>query len=312
MGTKVTSSSGSVLEEPEIQKLQMQAKIFKENSLNKLNALKLTTQLLEKESILYQQAFAQLFGDSFRTFKFQLSQHMNNLETLLNAETLHEMDSKSALSVIKLQFERFINSDLLKPLDIYSRSFSSDQEEVDELESEKADFSNIYDLLLEECVSKDVTCSYLHSLSDLNANTELQCLWVPTGKLLNSCTGKVDSEPAHGSIVDIPHIHACKQTLGLSAGTSFNGQKQQRIDLNADALYNEKQENLRVCIQGLVPSMLMTFNTSKIQQNKIAVQASCINGNDVEHRHSSLGRQCKMASAENNTSGPVPQSSKAV
>ncbi|GJU27502.1 hypothetical protein Tco_1166123 [Tanacetum coccineum] len=106
MGTKVTSSSGSVLEEPEIQKLQMQAKIFKENSLNKLNALKSTTQLLERQSILYQQAFAQLFGDSVRTFKFQLSQHMNNLETLLNAETLHEMDSKSALSVIKLQFER--------------------------------------------------------------------------------------------------------------------------------------------------------------------------------------------------------------
>ncbi|GJQ95692.1 hypothetical protein Tco_0006831 [Tanacetum coccineum] len=70
--------------------------------------------------------------------------------------------------------------------------------------------------------------------------------WVPTGKLFNSCTGKVDSEPTHGSIVDIPHIHACKQTLGLSAGKSFNGQKQQRIDLNADALYNAKQENLRV------------------------------------------------------------------
>ncbi|GJW84718.1 retrovirus-related pol polyprotein from transposon TNT 1-94 [Tanacetum coccineum] len=49
------------------------------------------------------------------------------------------------------------------------------EKEVDELESEKADFSNIYDLLLEECVSKDVTCSYLHSLSDLNAYAELQC-----------------------------------------------------------------------------------------------------------------------------------------
>ncbi|GJS07575.1 hypothetical protein Tco_0364371 [Tanacetum coccineum] len=49
------------------------------------------------------------------------------------------------------------------------------EKEIDELESEKADFSNIYDLLLEECVSKDVTCSYLHSLSDLNAYTELQC-----------------------------------------------------------------------------------------------------------------------------------------
>ncbi|GJS98968.1 hypothetical protein Tco_0820138 [Tanacetum coccineum] len=52
------------------------------------------------------------------------------------------------------------------------------EKEMDELESEKADFSNIYDLLLEECVSKDVTCSYLHSLSDLNANTELQCLYL--------------------------------------------------------------------------------------------------------------------------------------
>ncbi|GJT13927.1 retrovirus-related pol polyprotein from transposon TNT 1-94 [Tanacetum coccineum] len=52
------------------------------------------------------------------------------------------------------------------------------EKEVDELESKKADFSNIYDLLLEECVSKDVTCSYLHSLSDLNAYAELQCLYL--------------------------------------------------------------------------------------------------------------------------------------
>ncbi|GJS10159.1 hypothetical protein Tco_0366955, partial [Tanacetum coccineum] len=91
MGTKVTSSSGSVLEEPEIQKLQMQAKIFKENSLNKLNALKSTTQLLERQSILYQQAFAQLFGDSVRTFKFQLSQHMNNLEYSLKDREVKEI-----------------------------------------------------------------------------------------------------------------------------------------------------------------------------------------------------------------------------
>ncbi|GJU18995.1 hypothetical protein Tco_1146961 [Tanacetum coccineum] len=52
------------------------------------------------------------------------------------------------------------------------------EKELDELESEKADFSNIYDLLLEECVSKDVTCSYLHSLSDLNAHTELKCMYL--------------------------------------------------------------------------------------------------------------------------------------
>ncbi|GJY15903.1 hypothetical protein Tco_0386325, partial [Tanacetum coccineum] len=52
------------------------------------------------------------------------------------------------------------------------------EKEVDELESEKTNFSNIYDLLLEECVSKDVISSYLHSLSNLNAHTELQCLYL--------------------------------------------------------------------------------------------------------------------------------------
>ncbi|GJY37111.1 retrovirus-related pol polyprotein from transposon TNT 1-94 [Tanacetum coccineum] len=36
----------------------------------------------------------------------------------------------------------------------------------------------MYDLLLEECVSKDVICSYLHSLSELNAHTELQCMYL--------------------------------------------------------------------------------------------------------------------------------------
>ncbi|GJW83597.1 hypothetical protein Tco_0156742 [Tanacetum coccineum] len=50
------------------------------------------------------------------------------------------------------------------------------EKEIDKLESDKADFSNMYDILLQECVSNDVMCSYLHSLSDLDAHTELQCL----------------------------------------------------------------------------------------------------------------------------------------
>ncbi|GJX36501.1 hypothetical protein Tco_0248058 [Tanacetum coccineum] len=37
--------------------------------------------------------------------------------------------------------------------------------------------------------------------------------WIPTGKLFDSCTSKVHSEPPHGSNVDIPNIHECKQTL---------------------------------------------------------------------------------------------------
>ncbi|GJY12461.1 hypothetical protein Tco_0381770 [Tanacetum coccineum] len=56
-----------------------------------------------------------------------------------------------------------------------------------------------------------------------------------------------------------------KTDLNRHIGTSFNGQKQQRIDLNADALYNEKQENLRVC-SGLAPPRQMTsdHNSSEL------------------------------------------------
>ncbi|GJQ97739.1 hypothetical protein Tco_0008878 [Tanacetum coccineum] len=58
--------------------------------------------------------------------------------------------------------------------------------------------------------------------------------WIPTGKLFDSCTSKVDSEPPHGSNVDIPNIHECKQTLDVSVGTSINVQKEQSLDLSAE------------------------------------------------------------------------------
>ncbi|GKA86590.1 retrovirus-related pol polyprotein from transposon TNT 1-94 [Tanacetum coccineum] len=52
------------------------------------------------------------------------------------------------------------------------------EKEIDELESDKVKFTNMYDILLQDCVSNDVMCSYLHSLSDLDAHTELQCLYL--------------------------------------------------------------------------------------------------------------------------------------
>nr|GEY96436.1 hypothetical protein [Tanacetum cinerariifolium] len=41
------------------------------------------------------------------------------------------------------------------------------EKEIDELESDKAKFLNMYDEILQQCISKDVMCSYLMSLSDL-------------------------------------------------------------------------------------------------------------------------------------------------
>ncbi|GKC04241.1 hypothetical protein Tco_0995851 [Tanacetum coccineum] len=101
-----------------MQQLQKKAKILKENSLNKFNALKTTTQRLERQTFtnfpLFQRGFSHLFHTDVRTFKYELFQNMNNLEKQLNNEILHEKDSKSALSVIKVQFEMFIHSEMLK------------------------------------------------------------------------------------------------------------------------------------------------------------------------------------------------------
>ncbi|GJX61241.1 hypothetical protein Tco_0294141 [Tanacetum coccineum] len=118
MGTKVTSSSGSVLEEPEIQKLQMQAKNLKENSLNKLNALKTTIQHLSSSnhSMYYEfrEAFHRLFDANEGLFRSVLSRNMQNLEMQFSNETLHEKDSNSELRAIKGQFEHFIHSKMFE------------------------------------------------------------------------------------------------------------------------------------------------------------------------------------------------------
>ncbi|GJS56266.1 retrovirus-related pol polyprotein from transposon TNT 1-94 [Tanacetum coccineum] len=109
-------------------------------------------------------------------------------ETKLHAMSLAEADHK----VVRLGINPMIQPEpedlpkdnpkleiaVLREMNDDLEYVNSLEKELDELESEKADFSNIYDLLLEECVSKDVTCSYLHSMSDLNAYTELQCLYL--------------------------------------------------------------------------------------------------------------------------------------
>ncbi|GJR40541.1 hypothetical protein Tco_1216225 [Tanacetum coccineum] len=52
--------------------------------------------------------------------------------------------------------------------------------------------------------------------------------WIPTRKILASCTSKAD-----GANVDISKIRECKQTLDLSACTCINVQKEQSFDLSA-------------------------------------------------------------------------------
>ncbi|GJS56271.1 hypothetical protein Tco_0629633 [Tanacetum coccineum] len=96
------------------------------------------------------------------------------------------------------------------------------------------------------------------------------CLrWVPTGRLFNSCTSKVENEPTHGSMVDIPHIHAYKQTLGLSAGTSLMVKSKQRIGINCGREFR----------------VLIGYDLKSFDENEV---------NDVNriHRHEDRGLIC--------------------
>nr|GFA52881.1 hypothetical protein [Tanacetum cinerariifolium] len=101
METKDTLSSSSDSEEQEIQQLQNHAKILKDNSLNKLNALQTTIQHLSSSNYSmynkFRDAFHRLFEVDERTFKSVLSRNMQNLERQLNKETLHEKNSNSDL-----------------------------------------------------------------------------------------------------------------------------------------------------------------------------------------------------------------------
>nr|GEZ54848.1 hypothetical protein [Tanacetum cinerariifolium] len=65
---------------------------------------------------------------------------------------------------------------------------------IDELESKKAEFSYMYDVILHDCVSKDVMCSYLMSLSDLDALDELQCLYLHKVKECDCLAQKLSNQ----------------------------------------------------------------------------------------------------------------------
>nr|GEV80947.1 retrovirus-related Pol polyprotein from transposon TNT 1-94 [Tanacetum cinerariifolium] len=80
---------------------------------------------------------------------------------------------------IKTQNDSFIFAHELKQeMHADLKYVESLEKEIDELESDKAKFLNMYDMILQECVSNDVMCSYLLSLSDLDVLAELQCLYL--------------------------------------------------------------------------------------------------------------------------------------
>ncbi|GJT33927.1 hypothetical protein Tco_0924346 [Tanacetum coccineum] len=116
------------------------------------------------------------------------------LRLQLEKENLHEVKAKTCLEVLRTQFKEFFASKGVN---------SSDH--------------------LNQCGYRRCNFSSLPGLR-----------WIPTEKdVLPICTTKVDSEPPNGSNEDITNPYECDQTLNvsagtlnLSAGTSFNPNKE--------------------------------------------------------------------------------------
>ncbi|GJU43137.1 hypothetical protein Tco_1200403 [Tanacetum coccineum] len=61
---------------------------------------------------------------------------------------------------------------------LYLKYVQSLKKEVDKLQTNKNKFSKEYDLLLQECVSKDIMYSILYSFESLDEKIEMQCLYL--------------------------------------------------------------------------------------------------------------------------------------
>ncbi|GJV40974.1 retrovirus-related pol polyprotein from transposon TNT 1-94 [Tanacetum coccineum] len=79
------------------------------------------------------------------------------------------------------------------------------ENEINKLEYDKAEFSNMYDMLLQECVSN------LHSLSDLDAHTELQCLYLHKVKECECLAQKLSKQTE--SIKQMKNDTVCKEKV---------------------------------------------------------------------------------------------------
>ncbi|GJT48019.1 hypothetical protein Tco_0974176 [Tanacetum coccineum] len=149
-------------------------------TLEKESRSKLNKDLVRPYDYTTLNSLYEIFKPPTQEYHVQLA-HAN--EDHFRAPTAHDMEIliKTCLMplAIKTQNDSFIFvHELKQEMHDDLKYIESLKKEIDELESDKAEFSNMYDILLQECVSNDVMCSYLHSLSDLDAHTKLQCLYL--------------------------------------------------------------------------------------------------------------------------------------
>ncbi|GJU44719.1 retrovirus-related pol polyprotein from transposon TNT 1-94 [Tanacetum coccineum] len=183
--------------------------------------------------------------------------------------------------------------------ELYDSYVESLEKEIDELESDKADFSNMYDLLLQECVSKDVMCSYLHFLSDLDAHTELQCLYLYKVKECKCLAQKLSTQTKTQCQEQIKNDTVCKQ----NRSTVFLKECEQYHEIqDLKAQLKDKNIAIRVIHKTSVsrPQLRSTQMKEKVMQKNSQVKFKKTEVED-QHRISSISNKIKSVTAYNDS-----------
>nr|GEW94374.1 hypothetical protein [Tanacetum cinerariifolium] len=118
------------------------------------------------------------------------------------------------------------------------------EKEIDELEFDKAEFSNMYDVILQECVSKDVMCCYLLSLSNLDGLDELQWLYLHKVKECDCLAQKLSKQTEYVTkevYNELLRRFAKLEKHSVSLDLALQKCKEQ---VKNDTIWNEKASNV--------------------------------------------------------------------
>ncbi|GJW33007.1 hypothetical protein Tco_0053039 [Tanacetum coccineum] len=236
------------------------------------------------------------------------------------APTAHDMEIliKTCLMPLarKTQNDSFIFVHELKQEMHYDlRYVESLEKEINELESVKAEFSNMYDILLQECVSSDVMCSYLHSLYDLDADTELQCLYLHKVKECECLAQKLSKQTKTVSkevYTKLLRSYAKLEKHSISLELALQQCQEQ---MKNDTVCKEKASNvfLKECEQYFKIQDLK----AQLQDKNIAIRKPTPFSNSLERKSFSKTKSILKTSVSEGLSKPVttqilPQTEKKV
>ncbi|GKB12602.1 hypothetical protein Tco_0846525 [Tanacetum coccineum] len=194
---------------------------------------------------------------------------MNNLEKQLNNEILHEKDSKSALSVIKVQFDKFIHSDVLKPIDPYSSSASYDRENgLKRLNERKLQIQEckVQKVKASDASSGDNDCSriVLDKESDQGLENQSNTSVDESSRSRNECNDK----KTYGDDTDIRPSYDTKPMVEADSNVTPDSSDMCDNDIQNDQKVVEC-DNERVALANLIANFKLDVDENKKIQKQL-------------------------------------------